>query len=161
MSLVNSRWMVKLYCAEYCVRRCGWKSPYRIDRLESCPILSAAALGADDTVKRIRISGDTILTEKRQVKLRLGDSAATSERRLSAELRQHELLDRVIEKSPARANAGLAGIARTPGNADAGSKGLVISLSHARRNAGVARNDQPDRVLRRAIGVGDLRKDRP
>src|SRR5271169_2791432 len=124
------------------------------DRLESGPILSHAALGADDTVKRIQISGDTVLTEKRQVKLRLGDSAAPTKWWLSAELGQHKLLDRVIEKSPAGANAGLAGIARTPGHADAGSEGLVIGCSHARRNAGVARNDQPDRVLRRAIRVG-------
>src|SRR5271157_143495 len=102
------------------------KIAVQIDRLESRPILRSSASRSEDTTKRIQISSNTVLTEKRQVKLRLGDSSAPAKWRLSSELRQHQLLHWVVEESPAGANAGLAGIARTPGNADAGSEGFVI-----------------------------------
>ena len=56
---------------------------------------------------------------------------AAAEWRLGAELLQHQLLHRVVEKPPAGANAGLAGVARTPGNSQARSKSLVVGAGQA------------------------------
>src|SRR5580698_1153774 len=132
----------------------------QIDRLESCPILTGAARRSDNTVKRIQIgSADlcnriVVLTGERQVELRLRESCAASKRRIRTELRQHQLFDRVIEQPPTGANTRLAGVSRTPGNADARRKSFVISLGHTGRNSSIARDDQSDRVLRCAIRVG-------
>src|ERR1700678_22110 len=123
------------------------------DRLKCCPILRVPSLGADDSVKRIQISRGAILAKKRLVKLRLVDKGAAAEWRLSAELLQHQLLDRIIEKSPTSSNTGLTGVSRTPGKADAGSNRFVRRVGHARLNSRVSRNNQADCVLRSAIGI--------
>src|ERR1700683_402659 len=111
------------------------------DGLECRPIHLTSSRGVEDSVKRIQIRGGAVLAQKRLVKLRLIDKGASAEGRLSAELFQDKLLDRVIEEAPTGANAGLAGVAGTPGDADAGSECLVIGLGHAGRNMGVAGND--------------------
>src|SRR5271155_3291327 len=111
------------------------------DGLECRPVHRTFSRGVEDSVKRIQISRGAVLAQKRLVKLRLVDKGASAERRLSAELFEHKLLDWVIEEAPTGANAGLAGVAGTPGDTDAGSKCLVISLGHAGGNAGVTGND--------------------
>src|SRR5271170_569301 len=124
----------------------------QINRLESCPILSSTARRRDHPAERIQVGRHAILAEKRQVELRLGNSRATSKRWFSTELCEHQLLDWIIEKSPSAANAGFAGVTRTPGDTHTRSKSLVISLRHARRDTGVPWDDQSNRVLRCAIG---------
>src|ERR1700691_547111 len=133
----------------------------QIDRLKDCPILRSPSLGIENSVKGIQISSGTVLTKKRQVELCLINKGASTKRRLSAELFQYQLLNWVIEQSLTRPNARLARVTRTPGKTDAGSKCLVIGLGHARRNAGVTRNDQSHRILRGTVGIGtSTRKDR-
>ncbi len=118
-----------------------------IDRLEYCPILRGPTCRTYDSIKRIQISRDAILSKKRLIELSLVDEGAAAKGRLSAELLEYKLLDWVIEESPTSAQARFAGVTRAPGDADAGSKRLVISLRHAGLNPFVTRNDQSDSVL--------------
>src|SRR5579863_7936484 len=74
---------------------------------EAGPILGRTRRWAQDAIKRIRIDGTT-LRDKRSVQERRGKIRAASERRLGAELFEHQLLHRVIEEPPTGTDAGLA-----------------------------------------------------
>src|ERR1700733_10279814 len=67
----------------------------------------------DDAVERVgreRTSrGITRLRKEREVKVGEADERAAPERRLGAELFEHELLHRIVEKAEAGADAGIAG----------------------------------------------------
>ncbi len=107
----------------------------------------------ENSVKRIGLLCAVLLLVWR-VEQRSVDDVAAAERRLGAELLQNQLLHRVVEQSPTYANAGLAGIARTPGQSQARSKSLVVSAGQSSRYALVARNDQAGRS---DSGVGAVR----
>src|SRR5215469_385495 len=92
------------------------------------------------SIEWIRIHSTSILTKKRQVELSVHGESTAAEWRLCAELLQYELLNRVIEESPASTNAGLSRRSRTPRNTDARSKGFVVSLSKSSRNSLISRN---------------------
>ena len=131
----------------------------QINRLEYRPVLRSTSFRIEHSVERIQIRQAGLrrrivaLIGKRQIKLRLRKRRASAKRRLSPELCQHQLFDWVIEKSPARANAGPPRTTRTPRDTDSRRKCLVISRGHSRRNARIARNHQPNRILRRAIRI--------
>src|SRR5579871_32962 len=94
-----------------------------------------------------------VLAEERQVELRFVHEGTAAKRRLGAELREHQLFDRIVEKSPSRAEAGFARSTGAPCHADAWSKGFVVCLRHASRNSGITWNDQADGALRGAVGI--------
>ena len=117
------------------------KLPVEQNRAVERPVHWLSPRRIENPVKRIGFLRAVLLLVGR-VEQRSIDDVAAAERRLGAELLQHQLLHRVIEKSPTCADAGLAGIARTPGNSQAGSKSLVISAGQASRNTFVAGHDQ-------------------
>ena len=90
-----------------------------------------------------------------------------SERRFSAELRQHQFFHRVIEQPPTGPNAGVAIIAeelsqetaagvRAVGNANARRPCFVISAGHGGRNALVAGHHQARRRHSYGIAIGGV-----
>ena len=122
------------------------------DGAEGRPILRRTRFGSQDATERIRTDG-TVLPNERRIQERRGQVCAASEGRLGAKLLEHQLLHRVIEKSPASADTGLAigaedlaqhtiGKVRAVGEADAGRKGLVIRLRKTGRNAGISGHHQ-------------------
>jgi hypothetical protein len=56
-----------------------------------------------------------ILAHEWGIEKRIGERRTAAEGRLGAELRQNQFLDWIIKKTPSRANAGLAIVARTVG----------------------------------------------
>ena len=58
------------------------------------------------------------MIQKRLVEQRVHWECAATKWWFGAELLEHELFNRVIEKPPASTNAGLTGIARTPGDTE-------------------------------------------
>ena len=88
-------------------------------------------LRVQETTERIGINNSVIaeiLTKKRVLQKRAIDKRTASEWGLGAELLQDQLLDRVIEQSPAGANVGFSRGTGTPRDADTGCKSLPIRL---------------------------------
>src|SRR5579862_663302 len=79
--------------------------------------------GRQNAVKRIRRGrnpGSPRLVDKGSVEESFENRRTAAERRFSTELRHDEFFDGIVEKTPAGANAGLAGVARAPCNPDSG-----------------------------------------
>src|SRR6202166_4032291 len=123
------------------------------DRLKVGPILRGSRFRRNNAIVGIGSWG-AALRQKGLVELGLREDGTTAKWRFGAELLQHQLLDGVIEQPEPCANAGFAGIPRTPRDADAGGECLVIGLGHSRRNASIAGEYHSDRVLRGAVGSG-------
>ena len=104
-------------------------------------------------------------------------AAAAPEGRLGAELFQHQLLDGIVENTPAGADAALTRRAdqfvpearnrrRAPCQADARRKSLVVSLGHTVGDSRVAGENQAERehgiggAVLTAIGRSELRDQR-
>src|ERR1700691_603447 len=92
----------------------GLKIAEQFNRLEFRPVLRSPTRRRDNAVERIEKCGLAILAEKRGIEERFRENHAAAEWRLSAELLQYQLFNRVVEHPPTGANAGLAGIAGTP-----------------------------------------------
>ena len=106
-SFASSRWMVRLYCSAYCVRGFLAACPNRSigrnnDQSTGCP-----RRRIQNPVERIR-EHRAVLACKRRVELRVEQEGASAERRLRAELLQHQLFDRVIENTETGPNAGFS-----------------------------------------------------
>src|SRR5579863_616236 len=98
-----------------------------------------------------RVGGNqTVLAFKRQIEQRRCERGAPAERRLSAELLEHELFDRIIEEPETGANARLAGAPRTPRETDTRREGFVVGLRQAGRDTLVSRHDESQGKDRRA-----------
>src|SRR5579871_449260 len=122
--------------------------------------------GGDNSAKRIRTS-EVALSHVRSIEKGLSERGTATKGRFGAELGHHQLFDRVIEKSPAGANAGFAiaaeNLRQRPttkvgaiGNANARGKRLVIGRSQSGGNAGVARNHQTG-GRGTSVGAGGIR----
>ncbi len=89
-------------------------------------VSGGAFCGRDNATERIRSCEFTLIHE-RSIEKDIGERGTASERRLGAELSQHQFFDRIIEKTPAGANAGLAIAAQDcKAIANTRGKGLVI-----------------------------------
>src|SRR6202521_4538078 len=78
-----------------------------VHRLPPFRIQDAVDTGQRGQAEWIGIREAPALVEKRSVEQGVEGEGATAEWRLGAELFQHQLLNRVIEQSPSRLNAGL------------------------------------------------------
>src|SRR5208283_3111685 len=125
------------------------------NRAKQRQVSGLAFNGGNNPVERVR-RRDVVciqLTHERSVKEGIGERRTAAERRLCAELGQHQLFDRVVEKTPTGANAGFATAAEqlrqgtaaevgTVSDADARSKRLVVRRGHSCGDAGVSRDYQ-------------------
>jgi len=100
--------------------------------------------------------GVVALRKIRQIELWIGNEGTAAERRLGAELFENELLDGIVEKAEAGAQAGFAraagelreptiGGVGTPGQSDARSKTFVVGGSEAARHALITGENQAER----------------
>ena len=131
MSLVNWRWIVRLYCAEYWLRMCRLKLAKQQNRTEGRPVHRLAAWRVQDSVEWIGVRESSALVLEWRVEQSVDREGAAAERRLGTELLQHQLLDRIVEEPPACADAGLARSSRTPSNPNTRSECFVVGLRQA------------------------------
>src|SRR4051812_5828113 len=85
-------------------------------RPEALPVGILPRRRIDDAIERIWLYR-AVLLQVWSVEQRSVDDVAAAEGWLSAELLEHQLLHRVVEQAPTRADAGLAAGSRTPGQA--------------------------------------------
>src|SRR5579864_7998547 len=104
----------------------------------------------DDAVKAVRCDAATLADEGR-IEERVKEAGTAAEGRFGAKLFEDQLLDRVVEQTPASSDAGLAiapeqlpektvveiGAIRKP---HARGKGFVVGRRHSRWNTRIARN---------------------
>src|SRR3984893_1509373 len=133
------------------------KLPKQQVRTEDRPIHGLIGLGILNSREfaTLRVKGvgvlEVSLSVERGVEERAKDQGAAPERRLGAELFKHELLDGVVEHTPAGAETGFARFARAPGDADARREGFVVRLGQARRYALVPGNNETDGKYARVV----------
>src|SRR4051812_30434003 len=124
-----------------------------VHRLPTLRIKDAIDTGEGGQPERIGIREFSALVQKRLVEHCVEWECAPTEGGLSAELFEHELLNRVIEHSPPGSNTRLARSSRTPCDADSRSEGFFIRLCQTVGDTRVSRHDQADRSHRGAIGI--------
>src|SRR5437660_4074845 len=127
------------------------------DGTEDGPIHRLAARRIQYAVERIRIWKSCLRIEG-GIKEGLDQEGATAERWLRAELLKHQLLDWVIEHSPAGVNAGFTGSTGTIGDPYAWGERLVIRLGHAGGDAAISRYDQTRWKFSRTVGCATQKR---
>ena len=120
----------------------GLKLTVKQDRPENRPVNRIARLGLQDPVKGVGKLETILAVERRLDECRI-DQRAPAEGGLRAELLQNQLLDRIVEDSESSTYAGRSVLGRIPCNADARSKGLVVSRCQAGGDTFIPGYDEP------------------
>ncbi len=140
---------VRLKLSEQCV----WSEHCPVCWLSACRIQDAVDAAQLTQAEWIGISEAPALVLKGSVEPGIEGKRASTEGRLSTELFQDKLLNRVIEQSPTSADACLTRVSRAPRQSDSRSKSFVVCLGQSVRHAWVSRHNQAG-WEHRASGAG-------